>query len=222
MVEASDNKVDNTVVKVVLFDVVSGMKTDTSLPTFLSHSVSELLLAQTVHVERRRQRVRRAHTKERAEVRGGGRKPWRQKGTGRARHGSRRSPIWVGGGTTFGPRVRRERVLPMPDKMKRGALAGALAAQVEQASVEIIRFGDEMLQRTRDFVALLADGYQGTLIVTTAERVSSLSRVSRNVPGVRVLAVSRVAVSDIIMARHVWLDERALDVLAARCGKGNV
>lgn len=221
MVITSDNKTEKDSIKVGLFDVVAGKKTDITLPDFLSRPVSELLLAQAVHVERRRQRVRRAHTKERAEVRGGGRKPWRQKGTGQARHGSRRSPIWVGGGTTFGPRVRRERVLPLPDKMKRGALAGALAAQVGEASVEIVRFGSKMPQKTRDFVALLADGYQGTLIVTTTERAGILSRVSRNVPGVRTLAVSRVAVSDIVMARHIWLDETALDVLALRCAGKN-
>src|SRR3989344_4420590 len=88
------------------------------LPDFLTGTVSPLLLAQVRHTQRKRSRVRRAHTKERAEVRGGGRKPWKQKGTGRARHASTRSPIWVGGGTTFGPRVRKERVLRIPQAMK--------------------------------------------------------------------------------------------------------
>src|SRR5687767_13595733 len=84
--------------------------TKVAAPAFLAVAASPLLLAQALHTSRKRTRIRRAHTKERAEVRGGGRKPWKQKGTGRSRHGSSRSPIWVGGGTTFGPRSRHERI----------------------------------------------------------------------------------------------------------------
>ena len=99
---------------------------------------SPILLAQSIVVQRSRQRIRRAHTKDRSEVRGGGRKPWRQKGTGRARHGSIRSPIWVGGGVTFGPRSRSEYTGSLPKAKKRRALSGAFAQQLGQGRLGLI------------------------------------------------------------------------------------
>lgn len=184
-------------------------------PAFLTVRVAPELLAQSVLVGRRRVRVRRAHTKDRAEVRGGGIKPWRQKGTGRARHGSRRSPIWVGGGATFGPRTRHERVLRLPQGMRQGALAGALAEHAAGGSLEIIRLPEVLPTKTKDVAASLP---AGRLLILVATGHLGLTRVARNLPSVSILTAQRVVPEDILRAARVWIDEQGLPVLAQRCG----
>ncbi len=96
------------------------------------------LIYQAVRVLRGRSRQALAHTKTRSEVRGGGKKPWAQKGTGRARHGSIRSPIWRGGGITFGPRNERVFSLDLPKKMSAKALRAALSAKVKAGKFIIV------------------------------------------------------------------------------------
>lgn len=186
-----------------------------AIPAFLTGAGSGLLLAQAVHTHRKRIRVRRAHTKERAEVQGGGRKPWKQKGTGRSRHGSIRSPIWVGGGTTFGPRSRHERVLPMPIGMRRRALAAALASHVVAGSLSIIKLPQEMPVKTKDAATAMTSVRKALIIAGDAQM--RLARVVRNIPGLTVVGVGRVTVSDIVNAQAVWIDETALKLLEARC-----
>ena len=88
------------------------------------------LLHQVIVSQMANKRQSSAHTKDRGDVSGGGKKPWRQKGTGRARHGSRRSPIWVGGGVTFGPKSEKNYKKTIPQKMKRKALFMALSSKV--------------------------------------------------------------------------------------------
>lgn len=187
-----------------------------ALPEYLNIEVSPLLLAQAVHTLNKRMRVRRAHTKERAEVRGGGRKPWKQKGTGRSRHGSIRSPLWVGGGTTFGPRARHERVLPMPVSMRRRALVGSLAEHVKSNTLKIVAFANDVPTKTSELLKQ-ADVAAGLLIVLAASHLP-LQRAARNVPGVRAIGIDRVTAEDILRARLVWFDEAALPTLASRAG----
>ena len=96
------------------------------------------LLQQAVTAQQANRRVAIAHTKTRGEVRGGGRKPWKQKGTGRARHGSIRSPIWIGGGITFGPRSNRNFTLKINHKVRRRALLMSLSAKVAEAALMVV------------------------------------------------------------------------------------
>src|SRR5258708_29946620 len=91
-----------------------------------------VLVKQVLDAQAANRRVPWAHAKFRGEVRGGGRKPWRQKGTGRARHGSTRSPLWVGGGKAHGPRNERDYSQKVNKKMKRGALFAALSRKVKE------------------------------------------------------------------------------------------
>lgn len=183
-------------------------------PGFLQTGVSTKLLAQILHVQNRRSRIRRAHTKERAEVRGGGRKPWKQKGTGRARHGSRRSPLWVGGGTTFGPRVRKETVGAASTGVRRKAFCGALAHHVANETLEIVKI-DSIPEKTKEAVAAVA-GMTRLLILVDSSN-AGLQRVLRNIPWVTVKRVTQATVKDVLAARSVWIDEAGMSMLETRC-----
>ena len=121
-----------------------------------------------------------AHTKTRAEVRGGGRKPWRQKGLGRARHGSIRSPIWVGGGKAHGPRDRNF-VQRAPKKMKALALRSALSARASEGAVKIIGSFDWEVPSTRQAVSLLSEiGASGKALVVVDRSEEIAVRSFRN------------------------------------------
>ncbi|MAG28719.1 50S ribosomal protein L4 [bacterium] len=103
-----------------------------------AETASPDLMYQVVRVAQNNQRQPLAHVKDRSEVRGGGRKPWRQKGTGRARHGSIRSPIWRGGGATFGPRKENITKLSIPTKMRKKAIKAVLSERVKDSKLIII------------------------------------------------------------------------------------
>lgn len=196
-----------------------GNKTEQSmnLPEFLQVSVSPLLFAQAVHTQLKRIRVRRAHTKERAEVQGGGRKPWKQKGTGRSRHGSTRSPIWVGGGTAFGPRSRHERVVPMPQAMRRRALAGVLSDHAKNNTLSVIRLGETMPAKTKDVIANFPTLPRQLMIIANSDHVSALIRATRNLPYVNVYSAERVTTPDALRAANIWIEESAMPVIEKRC-----
>lgn len=191
-------------------ELTSTTTTQMELPVVLRLVVSPLLLAQAVHTLGKRTRIRRAHTKERGDVRGGGRKPWKQKGTGRSRHSSIRSPIWVGGGTTFGPRSRKSRLVALPTRMRHRALVGALSTQATAGTVTVIRFPDVLPTKTKDVTKVLPADHRGLLMLVTPERAQILARGARNIAGVTVVASTRVTARDVIAARTVWLDETVL------------
>ena len=192
--------------------------TTMALPEYLTVMASPILLSQAVHTLLKRTRIRRAHTKDRSEVRGGGRKPWKQKGTGRSRHGSIRSPIWVGGGVAFGPRSRKTRILPLPTAMARRAFAGALAQQAAAGKLTVIDFGARVPTKTKEFVAKLPTDIRGLLILVAREH-HEIIRVGRNVPAVSVQPVEQATIIDIIGAREIWIDAAALPVIAQRTSK---
>lgn len=133
----------------------------------------------------------------RSEVRGGGRKPWRQKGTGRARHGSIRSPIWRGGGTVFGPHPRDYRY-SVPKKVRRLALKSALSAKVNEGRLLVL---DELAvaePKTREIVGLLHNLNVGKALVVTAGADINVEKSARNIEGVKSLAAAHLNVYDIL------------------------
>ncbi|MGQ9837605.1 MAG: 50S ribosomal protein L4 [Cyanobacteriota bacterium] len=165
-----------------------------------------------------------AHTKTRAEVRGGGRKPWKQKGTGRARAGSIRSPLWRKGGVIFGPR-KREYNLAMNRKERQLALRTALQSRVEDLIV-VQDFQSQLdPPKTREVAkALLRWGVmedQSALLIV-AERTENLERAVRNIARVKLIGLDQINVFDLLNVDWVLITTSAFEHLKARWGKGSL
>ncbi|WP_205696988.1 50S ribosomal protein L4 [Conexibacter sp. SYSU D00693] len=157
-------------------------------------------------------------TKTRGQVRGGGAKPWRQKGTGRARAGSSRSPIWTGGGTVFGPQPRSY-TFKVNRKEKRAALRSALSVHAERGTVAVFdpaSFIDT--PSTKSAAKLVTDwGAKGSVLVVLTDDQQRAALSFRNLPAVRgVLPVDGVGVVDVVGAANLLASQEALDALAAR------
>ena len=168
------------------------------------------LLHQAVRWQRARQRRGTASTKGRAEVSGGGRKPWRQKGTGRARAGSIRSPLWRHGGIVFGPKPR-DWGFTLPRRIRQEALRAALSAKA--AAGEILVVEDLTLERpsTRAFQGIMkALGLKGKILVVTAQVEEALDKSTRNLPQVKVLPARGVNIYDLLNADTVLFSREAL------------
>lgn len=123
-----------------------------------------------------------AHTKDRGEVRGGGRKPWRQKGTGRARHGSIRSPLWVGGGITFGPTKERNFKQKINDKMRRKAIFMCLSDRVQDGKLVLLDKMSVMEGKTKEMVGLvnkLRAVFYGSNVVNKVNKVNKVDKVNK-------------------------------------------
>jgi large subunit ribosomal protein L4 len=150
------------------------------------------------------QRKGSAATKNRALVRGGGAKPWRQKGTGRARAGTRRSPLWRGGGTIFGP-MPRNYSFSLPKKVKRAALRAALSLRRQEG--KLILLNDFPLEgfKTRQVLEVLRRFQVEDALIVTNEKYPRLERSARNIPGIEVLCCESLNVYDILNHEHLIL-----------------
>ena len=178
--------------------------------------VKEHLLYEVVRYQLARRRQGTAHTKNRSDVRGGGRKPWRQKGTGRARAGSRRSPLWRGGGTVFGP-LPRSYAYTMPKKQRRAALCSALSLKVRENAFRIIERFDITQPKTRQVVQLMqyfTDQPKVLLLVGEPHQFLHLS--ARNIPNVKVLPIAGLNVYDLLHHTTVICAEEAIEKIAGR------
>jgi large subunit ribosomal protein L4 len=177
------------------------------------------LVHQSVRAEQAARRRGTASTKTRAMVSGGGAKPWRQKGTGRARAGSSRSPVWTGGGTAFGPQPRSY-TFKVNRKEQRAALRSALSLHAGRGSVAILDAGAFAAPKTSEALDLLEDWGQQrpTLVVLSAEE-SSAALSFRNLARVAVLTAENVGVADLLGAASLLVSQSALQALTARTGQ---
>ncbi|MFA1821656.1 50S ribosomal protein L4 [Virgibacillus oceani] len=156
--------------------------------------------------------------KNRSEVRGGGRKPWRQKGTGRARHGSIRSPIWVGGGTAFGP-TPRNYGYKMPKKVRRLALLSALSSKVKEGNVLVLDAIAIDAPKTKEIVKMLESlGVNEKALIVTADKEETIIRSANNLQNTNVLTVKEINVLDLLSHDKLIMTkdaaEKAGEVLA--------
>jgi large subunit ribosomal protein L4 len=174
------------------------------------------LVHEAVRAELNARRRGTASTKTRGEVSGGGAKPWRQKGTGRARAGSSRSPVWTGGGTVFGP-TPRSFTAKVNRKARRAALRSVLSVHAERESLAIFDASRFDAPSSKQAAGLLADwgATAPTLILLTAEEASA-GKSFRNLPRVDVMPVDEAGVSDVIGAASLLVSDAALSALVAR------
>ncbi|MBW2123929.1 MAG: 50S ribosomal protein L4 [Deltaproteobacteria bacterium] len=179
------------------------------VPRIFDTEVKEHLIHDVVRMQLARRRSGSASTKTRSMVRGGGAKPWRQKGTGRARAGTIRSPLWRGGGVVFGPSPRKYD-LALPKKVRRGALRSALSLRNKEGRLWVLKdleFGEI---KTRNFVEFMqAFGFDSALVVLDRAD-ANVEKSARNVPGVKVLRVEGLNVYDILSHENLVFVEEAV------------
>lgn len=156
------------------------------------------VLHEAVVMQRASMRQGTHAVKNRSEVRGGGRKPWRQKGTGRARQGSIRSPQWVGGGVVFGP-TPRSYSYKLPKKVRRLALKSALSSKVNEQSLIVLENIAIDAPKTKEVVKMLsALNVERKALIVTADTDENVIRSANNIQGVKVLSVNEVNVLDLL------------------------
>jgi len=162
-----------------------------------------------------------SHTKDRAEVSGGGKKPWKQKGTGRARQGSIRSPQWKGGGVVFGPRKERNWSVKINKKLAKQAFLMSLSDKAKNEAVIILADMATTLKKTKDFVLALKKWpfvKRRTLIIT-AKAEADLIKAGRNYKPAMVIPAQTVSILDVLKADTLVIEEKALPFLAKRAKK---
>lgn len=170
--------------------------------------VSKGLLHEVVLMQQASMRQGTASTKTKGFVSGGGKKPWKQKGTGRARAGSNRSPIWRGGGTTFGP-LPRSYQYDIPKKKSRKALFSALSSKVKEGKLVILEDLEISEPKTKAMANLLARlGLQGKILLVVSQILENLDRAARNLPQVKMLEVRQLNVYDLLLADTVVITRR--------------
>ncbi len=177
--------------------------------------LKEHLLYESVINYRANQRQGTASTKTRGEVRGGGRKPWRQKGTGRARAGSNRSPIWKGGGTTFGPKPR-DYSYSLPKKAKKTALKSALSMKLAEKQLLIVDVLELKEPNTKEAAALIKGLKLDSALIVDQHDNKNLFLSVRNIPKTKVVDVSQVNVYDVLNYNWLVLTKRAFDSLTEK------
>ncbi|MFH0805230.1 MAG: 50S ribosomal protein L4 [Patescibacteria group bacterium] len=188
---------------------------DVSLePKLFGVAVKPTLVEQAIrtHLANRRQPI--AHTKTRSEVRGGGRKPWRQKGTGRARQGSIRAPQWKGGGVIFGPRSIQNWSLKMNRKARRAALTMVLSDKAQDGKVVILDSLKLAAGKTKELVGILQKlPLKKTILAVLPQSDQAIVRAARNVPSVTVINADSLNVYDAMRHEYLLILRGSLDVM---------
>ncbi len=186
--------------------------------SLFEQKVSHPLLWEAVDAALKNRRRGFASTKTKAEVRGGGAKPYRQKGIGWARHGSNRSPIWKGGGVVFGPKPRDYSVA-MPKKKRMKALLASLSVKARESKILVIEDLTLDTPKTKNFVEILESinvGKSRTL-VAVGEISKNLTLASRNVSNVSLKRASDINCYDVLSAEYLLLTRKGLEKLEQRC-----
>jgi len=178
---------------------------------------NETALRQYIHAYRINQRRGTASTKTRGEVRGGGRKPWPQKGTGRARHGSIRSPLWVGGGVTHGPRPRDFKAL-IPKKIRNLALRSALSEKAVSGRIQVLKDFVPKAPKTARAAQLLGKLKLKEPLIVLPEANELVLRSFRNIRGVRVKTVSELNPYEVVAAGDLLFFKESIAKLKERLG----
>ncbi len=186
--------------------------------TVFGVEVKEHLFHAAVRYQLAKRRAGTHQVKERADVRGGGRKPYRQKGTGRARQGTRRAPQFRGGGIVHGPRTRSHEH-GMPKKVRKAALKSALSRRCEEQHLTVFDAFELTEIKTKHVQKVLETfGFEDLLLILP-EKNDSVWRSARNIPGVTVLPVEGLNVYDVLKHQNLALTREAVDKVTERLGR---
>jgi len=177
--------------------------------------VNPHIIHEIVRMQRAARRAGTACTKTRTEVRGGGKKPWRQKGTGRARSGSNTSPLWRGGGVVFGPKPR-DYSFKIPKKVRKLGLRMALTSRFNDKLMLVLDnfILDEI--KTKKFISVMNNLNINNALIVIPERNDLLERSSRNVQGFKVIPAAGLNVYDILLHKHIVLLQPCIGQLEER------
>lgn len=161
-----------------------------------------------------------ASTKSRAEVSGGGKKPWRQKGTGNARAGTNRSPIWRGGGIAFGPKPR-DYSFSVPKKMHKVAMRSVLTSKVQEAKLLVVDRFDFEKPSTKQMLAILQKllGNSTSVVLALGEWTEAIWKSGRNIPGVRVMHAEHLSVYTALQYEYLIVDKAGLSIIEGALGQ---
>ncbi len=192
---------------------ISGEKLDLADDIFgIEPNEHAIYLSVKAYLANQRQGTHKA--KERGEVRGGGKKPWKQKGRGGARAGTTRSPLWIGGGTIFGPRPRDYRQ-ELPKKVKRLARKSALSHKVKDEQIIIVEDFSFEKPKTKDFLNFLntfkINGKK--VLLLTDKKAETVYKSGRNIPKIKVLEAYKASTYDILNNQVLVLQKSAVDVI---------
>lgn len=195
--------------------------TETTLDKAIFEVIPEtnVLLAQAYEANRRGERTANPIAKTRGNVRGGGRKPWKQKGTGRARAGTIRSPLWRGGGVTFGP-VGLMSGSKVSKTSRKVALKQALSLSAKSGFINVIEDFDPKNGKTHEAAELLAKlKLNGKITLVVESKADQVDRSTRNIAGLDVVQANRLNVNDVLDASNIVITKKSLEVLSERLGK---
>jgi len=170
------------------------------------------LVKQALDAQLANSRVNIAHAKGRGEVRGGGRKPWRQKGTGRARHGSIRSPIWKGGGVAHGPTNQKIFAVKINKKMKQAAIFSALSKKLTDGELKVIESLAITEPKTKLATKTIYVFAKNALIIPAVSN-KNIYRASANIPKVKSISPKSLNIYDILCYKNILLEKEAIEVI---------
>ncbi len=183
--------------------------------------IHQILVAQLAN-----RRTPIAHAKGRGEVRGGGRKPWRQKGTGRARHGSIRSPIWIGGGKAHGPSKERNYEQKVNKKMKSLAVKTVLSKKLKDNQIKIFNNFDfepkktKIVAQTLKFIlGLNKNSKKFDLLIIPSPENKNLGRIARNLPKIKVLGSNSLNTYDLLNYHQIFIEQPAVEIITRQYQK---
>ena len=177
--------------------------------------VKRHVLHEVVNMQLAKRRAGTVGTKGRSDVRGGGQKPYRQKGTGRARAGSRNSPLWRGGGVIFGPSVRNYSY-KVPKKVRKLALRMALSSKLKDQALMVVNALDLESPKTKMFVDILKALNVDNALVVTDRKIENVELSSRNIPRVKVIRSEGLNVYDVLKYEHLVLVEPSVNQIHER------
>jgi large subunit ribosomal protein L4 len=183
--------------------------------------INKDVIYQVVNAQMSNGRQKLAHTKNRGDVSGGGKKPWRQKGTGRARHGSIRSPLWRGGGITFGPRNEENFSKKINKKIKQKALFMVLTSKVQDKElmiVDTLTIDEPKTKLLAEILSNIFDKKQDSVLMAMSQKNENLTKASRNIAKIKTILADSLNVLDLLSFKYLLLDKESIKIIEKTYG----